>query len=81
MKTISICIGSACHVKGSYEVIEVLKKLIVEQSLQSELEITAAFCLKNCVDAVSVKRWDGKVLSVSRENVSQIFQDEIVAYL
>ncbi|MGL4344109.1 MAG: (2Fe-2S) ferredoxin domain-containing protein [Cellulosilyticaceae bacterium] len=81
MKTLSICIGSACHLKGSYDVLELLKALVVENGLQEVLEIQAAFCLKNCCQAVSVKRWDGAVLSVSTDNVRQIFQDEIIAYL
>ncbi|MEG0014762.1 MAG: (2Fe-2S) ferredoxin domain-containing protein [Niameybacter sp.] len=81
MKTISICIGSACHLKGSYDVLERFKALIVEYGLQEQVEVSAAFCLKNCAQAVSVKRWDGIILSVSRENATQIFKDEIVAYL
>ena len=26
MKTVKVCIGSACHLKGSYEIINILKK-------------------------------------------------------
>ena len=28
MKTCKVCIGSACHLKGSYEIINILKKAI-----------------------------------------------------
>lgn len=81
MKVISICIGSACHIKGSYDVLEALRALIEEYGLQDKLEIQATFCLKNCAHAVSVKRWDDKVLSVSKDNVRQVFKDELLAYL
>ncbi len=31
MITISVCVGSACHLKGSYKVIEGLQKLIARK--------------------------------------------------
>lgn len=81
MKAISICIGSACHLKGSYDVLETLKALIDEYGLQDQLEIQATFCLNNCANAVSVKRWDNKILSMSKDNARQVFEDEVLAYL
>ncbi|MCH1960000.1 (2Fe-2S) ferredoxin domain-containing protein [Romboutsia hominis] len=76
MKSIKICIGSACHLKGSYEVIEALKKLIKENNLEQEIELCASFCIGNCKEAVSVMRWDGVVFSVDKENAKDIFERE-----
>ena len=45
MKTLRICIGSACHLKGSYEVIEIFQQLIKEKELNDFIELKAAFCL------------------------------------
>lgn len=81
MKEVKVCIGSACHLKGSYDVIEALKKLIKEKKLEDQIQLSAAFCLGQCMQAVSVLRWDDKVLSVSRENVTQVFEEEIEAFL
>lgn len=81
MKVIKVCIGSACHLKGSYDVIEELKKLIKDKNLEDQIELSAAFCLGQCVQAVSVLRWDNKVISFSRDNVAQVFEQEIEAYL
>ena len=76
MKSIKICIGSACHLKGSYEVIEASKKLIKENNLEQEIELCASFCIGNCKEAVSVMRWDGVVFSVDKENAKDIFERE-----
>ena len=76
MKSIKICIGSACHLKGSYEVIEIFKKLIKENNLEQEIELCASFCIGNCKEAVSVMRWDGVVFSVDKENAKDIFERE-----
>lgn len=81
MKTIKVCIGSSCHLKGSYDVIEEFKKLIQKNKLEDKIELKAAFCLGNCTEAVSVQRWDGQILSVSKENINEVFEKEILAKL
>ena len=75
---IQVCIGSACHLKGAYKVINSLQQLINEKSLQDKVTLKGAFCLGQCTSAVSVKVDDGPVLSVCDSNVGQFF-DEYVA--
>lgn len=81
MKKVKICIGSACHLKGSYQVIEIFKELIQEYQLENIIELNAAFCLGHCTEAVSVSRWDDQILSVSKDNAKEIFITEIMACL
>lgn len=81
MKVIRICIGSACHLKGSYDVIEVFKELITHYHLENKLELSGAFCTGHCTEAVAVLRWDEEVLSVSKENAREIFEKEILPWL
>jgi len=51
---LKVCVGSACHVKGSYEVIETFNRLIIEERLEDRVELKACFCLNNCTQGVSV---------------------------
>ena len=48
-----ICIGSACHLKGSREVIQKLQKLVSENHLDSEVDLNGDFCSGNCRKVVS----------------------------
>lgn len=73
MRKINVCIGSACHLKGSYEVIKNLQKCVEERGLQSEITINAAFCLGHCTKAVSVQVDDGEVFSLCPETVEEFF--------
>lgn len=81
MKDVFICIGSACHLKGSHEVIEIFKKLIKSYHLETKLELKAAFCTGHCTEAVAVKKWDGTFLSVNKDNAQALFISEILPYL
>ena len=40
---VSICIGSACHLKGSREVIQKLQKLVSENHLDIEVDLNEDF--------------------------------------
>ena len=42
MTTIYVCIGSACHLKGSYDIINRLQALIAKQELGERVEVRGA---------------------------------------
>ena len=78
MKTVTVCIGSSCHLKGSYDVVNQLQKLIEENDLDSKVTVKASFCLGECTKGVSVKINDGPVLSANKDNVLDFFNNYIL---
>lgn len=77
MITINVCIGSACHLKGSYNVIKNLQNIIKNEHLEDKVTVKAAFCLGECTKAVSVKVDDGEIVSVKANNVEEFFDKYI----
>ncbi len=78
MMTISVCIGSACHLKGSYNVVSELQEMIEEKGLGDEVELTGVFCLGHCTDAVSVQVGE-EIFSVNSDNVGDFFNNQVLA--
>lgn len=76
MVELSICVGSACHLKGSYEVIEKFKNYVSDNNLTNSVVIKAAFCLGHCTEAVSVK-FNDKIYSVEPETVESFFEEVV----
>lgn len=74
---ICICVGSACHLKGSYEVIKAVEGLVAENKLEDRVAVKGAFCLGQCTRAVSVSV-DGTLYSVSRHNVDGFFRQAVL---
>lgn len=78
---IKVCIGSSCHLRGSYEVIEKLKKLIADNNLQDKVNLAASFCLGKCGTGVTVtgngEFWD----NVTPDTVESIFAEKVLATL
>ena len=79
---ISVWIGSSCHLKGSYDVIDKLQELVEENKLGNQVELKAVFCLGNCQNGVSVKiDEEEKIYSVTKKTVKEFFQNEVKSKL
>ena len=78
--TITICLGSACHVKGSHFVLEGLKALIKEYNLEDQVTLAGTFCTGNCQRGVCVTIGD-QLYSVSPDTTRSFFESEVLAEL
>ncbi len=76
--TVKICIGSACHLKGSYEVIGMLKALIASRNVDAEVKLMSCFCMGACGQGVSVKIDDGEIISILPETTQDFFENYIL---
>lgn len=81
MIDLSVCVGSACHIKGSYNVINNFQQIIEEYNLSDKVELKAIFCLGHCTEGVSVKIDDSKVYSVSGATARKFFETEVLPKL
>jgi NADH:ubiquinone oxidoreductase subunit E len=71
MKTIKVCVGSACHVKGSYKVVETLRRMIKERELEKDIELVGSLCMGKCTEGVSIE-YDEIIYIVTPDNVEEI---------
>lgn len=81
MVTLRICVGTSCHIKGSYNVINTFQQAIEEHKLSEKVKVEAVFCLGNCTNGVSVKINDGEVHSVSGLSARKFFETEVMTKL
>lgn len=78
MKTISVCVGSSCHLKGSYDIIRVFKRLIKENNLEGIYELKAEFCCNNCRNPVSVRIDGSEPFSIDLDNAESFFREKVL---
>jgi len=82
MVSISICVGSSCHLKGSYDVINLFRDEVKKRNLEGKIELKAAFCLGKCGSSgVSIKVNDKVVTGVNKETFLPIFDQEIMSLI
>jgi NADH:ubiquinone oxidoreductase subunit E len=81
MLQVFICVGSSCHLKGSYQVIKIFEELIKSYKLQDKVELKASFCLGYCTKGVSVKVEDEFLEGLTILNAREMFEEHIVRRL
>lgn len=75
---VKICVGSSCHLKNSYGVIEELKKLVKARNLENQIELQASFCLGHCESGVAIDCDDTIIHGLNENNVEEVFQNQIL---
>lgn len=75
---IQVCIGSSCHVKGSYGVMSEFRALVAEKHLEDVVKVQIAFCLGICKDGVTIKIGENIITGVSKDNVQQVFKKYVL---
>ena len=73
---VTICIGSACHLKGSREIIAKLQNLVAQNKFEDKVDLNGSFCSGNCMNGVSVTV-DGELFSLKPETTEDFFEKEI----
>ncbi len=73
-----VCVGSSCHLRGSYAIINLMKEHIAKHHLEDKVELSAAFCLGKCTDGVSIKVDDEVVCGVSPDTFETVFQTYVL---
>ncbi len=64
---VKVCMGSSCHMKGAYKVVEKLKKI-------PNVKLYGALCMGNCLNGVNIEI-DGKIYpSITEENVEEVIK-------
>lgn len=78
---LSVCVGSSCHLKGSYEIIQTFKKEIEERHLEDKIELKASFCLGHCTSGVAVRVNDEFLDNINPENAKERFESDVLSRL
>lgn len=52
---LKVCVGSSCHLKGSYDVINSFKEILKKYDVEDLIDLQASFCLGACERGVTVK--------------------------
>jgi len=76
---VSVCVGTCCYAKGSYNIIEGLTKLINENNLQNKINVKATFCVENCSKGPSIIINNNIIPDTFNKNAEYIFKNYILS--
>lgn len=78
MIEVSVCIGSSCHLKGAYNVIQIFQQAIEEHRLHERMALKATFCMKQCQNKGVMVEVGGVKHSVTPEQAREFFKKSVL---
>lgn len=76
---VQICVGSSCHIKGSHEIVELMKKAVEDHALEEEVVLAGCFCTNHCNRVgVTIQVDDDVHTGITTENFDTFFRDNIL---
>lgn len=81
MLEVQICVGSSCHLKGAYQVVQIFQEMVKAHRMDERVVLKASFCQKNCTHGVSMKIGERKVIGVSPETAREVFRQEVLTVI
>ena len=81
MLEIQICVGSSCHMKGSYPIIRQFEQWIRQHGLEGKIVLKAAFCLGDCTHGVAIRVDGTPVTGLTVSNAETVFREYVLERL
>ena len=78
MVTVTVCVGSSCHIKGARDVIDRFNRLLKDNQLAEKVELKGSFCMERCGEGVNWQINDLPLTSVSVESAVKTFQQRVI---
>lgn len=81
MITVTVCVGSSCHIKGAREMIDRFNDFLTKEDLHDKVEMKGAFCMERCGEGINWKIDDEIMTSHSVEKGARMFRKKILEAL
>ena len=81
MITVTVCVGSSCHVKGAREIIARFKDFLAKEGLEDKVELKGSFCMEHCGKGINWKINNEIISSPSVEKGVETLQKKVLAFL
>ena len=79
---VQVCVGSSCHMKGSEEIVELVKQALEERRMEDEVTLAGSFCIGRCNRVgVTVQVDDDVFTGITKESFGNFFEESILARL
>ena len=74
MVTVTVCVGSSCHLKGARQVIERFNELVTAHGLAGRVALKGSFCMERCGEGINWQIDDMHFSSANAEEALATFR-------
>ncbi len=80
MTSVTVCVGSSCHIKGARDVIMRFDELLKKHKLENKVELKGSFCMERCGEGVNWQINDEPYTSASVEEAVRTFTEKVIKH-
>ncbi len=70
---VSVCVGTNCYLKGSYDLLKVLSDKAETEGLKDKIELKATFCMERCGKGPTVKVGERVFTGMTLDKADELF--------
>ena len=78
MVTVTVCVGSSCHIKGARDLINRFSELLTQYNLGDKVELKGSFCMERCGEGVNWQINQEPFTSKTIEEAVGIFKEKVI---
>ena len=78
MITVTVCVGSSCHIKGARDVIMHFNNLLIENGLEDKVELKGSFCMERCGEGINWQIDDEFFTSFNVEDAVSVLKEKVI---
>lgn len=81
MITVTVCVGSSCHIKGAREMIARFNDFLTKKGLEDKVELKGSFCMERCGEGINWQINDEILSSSGAEAGAEMFRKKVAELL
>ena len=74
---LKVCVGSSCHLRGSYDVIEEMKRIIKKYGVEDKVDFQATIFVGNCQNGVTLLEHEVLLHNANKDNCEELFLTQV----
>ena len=81
MITVTVCVGSSCHIKGAREMIAGFSDFLKKEGLEDQIELKGSFCMEHCGEGINWMIGEEIISSPTAEAGLELFRRKVLGLL
>lgn len=81
MITVTVCVGSSCHIKGARDMITRFNDFLTKEGLENKIELKGSFCMERCGEGINWMIGEEILSSASATEGAETFRKKVLKAL
>jgi len=75
--TVTVCVGSSCHIRSSRDLLRRFDEIIKAENLKDRVALVGSFCMERCGEGMNWKFNEEEITSTSVEEAEETLRSKL----